>query len=141
MTRDVIIHDIRGRRTCTDADFPLRIGSGSEADIRLPDADVNATFALVARSESHLFVQPADGSLAVYHNERILTESRWLAHGDVLRMADASVRFEAGATSIAFVVDIEAVTPPVEPPKEPPPAPSSGSGGGCTAGIALAGAS
>jgi formylglycine-generating enzyme required for sulfatase activity len=128
LTRDVIIHDIRGRRTCTVADFPLRIGSGSEADIRLPDASVNATFALVAQSESHIFVQPADDSLTVYHNERILTESRWLAHGDVLRMADSSVRFEAGATSIAFVVDAEAVTPPVEPPKEPPPTPSPGSG-------------
>ena len=29
MTRDVIIHDTRGRRTCTDADFPLRIGGGT----------------------------------------------------------------------------------------------------------------
>ena len=45
MTRDVVIHDIRGRRTCTYADFPLRIGGGSQADIRLPDVGANATFA------------------------------------------------------------------------------------------------
>ncbi len=123
MTRDVIIHDIRGKRTCTDADFPLAIGGGSQADIRLPDMQADATFAFVARSESHIFVQPADDALPVFHNEQILTESRWLAHGDVLRMANSTVRYESGATSISFMVDVEVVTPAVEPPKGPPPAP------------------
>ena len=124
MTRDVIIHDIRGRRTCTDADFPLAIGGGSQADIRLPDMQADATFAFVARSESNIFIQPADDALAVFHNEQILTDSRWLEHGDVLRMANSTVRYESGATSITFMVDVEVVAPAVEPPKGPPPAPS-----------------
>ncbi len=68
MTRDVIIHDIRGKRTCTDADFPLAIGGGSQADIRLPDIQADTTFAFVARSESHIFIQPADEALPVFHN-------------------------------------------------------------------------
>ena len=124
MTRDVIIHDIRGRRTCTDADFPLAIGGGAQADIRLPDMESDATFAFVARSESHIFVQPADEALLVLHNEQVLTDSRWLEHGDVLRMVNSTVRYEASATSITFKVDVEVVAPMVEPPKGPPPAPS-----------------
>ncbi|GMQ75780.1 MAG: PEGA domain-containing protein [Gammaproteobacteria bacterium] len=129
MTRDVIIHDIRGRRTCTDADFPLAIGAGSQADIRLPDMETNATFAFVGRSESHIFIQPADEALPVVHNDQVLTDSRWLEHGDVLRMANSTVRYQAGATSIAFVVDVEVVAPAVEPPKGPPPAPPPSSKG------------
>lgn len=128
MSRDVIIHDIRGRRTCTDADFPLRIGGGSGADIRLPDTHPDATFAFVARSESHLFVQPADDALTVFHNEQILTASQWLEHGDVLRVAHTTVRFEAGATSIRFLVDSEVAEPVVQPPSALPPTPSPGSG-------------
>lgn len=124
MTRDIIIHDIRGRRTCTDADFPLAIGGGSQADVRLPDTESNATFAFVGRSESHVFIQPADEALPVFHNDQVLTDSRWLEHGDVLRMANSTVRYEAGATSITFMVDVEVVAPAVEPPKGPPPAPS-----------------
>jgi len=123
LTRDVIIHDIRGRRTCTDADFPLAIGAGSQADIRLPDRETNATFAFVGRSESHIFIQPADDALPVIHNDQVLTDSRWLEHGDVLRIAGSTVRFQAGATSVTFVVDVEVVAPAVEPPSGPPPAP------------------
>jgi formylglycine-generating enzyme required for sulfatase activity len=133
LTRDVIIHDIRGRRTCTDADFPLRIGSGSQADIRLPDMETSATFAFIARSESHVFVQPADDAPPVLHNDQILSDSRWLEHGDVLRVAGSVVRYEAGATSITFMVDVEVVAPPVQPPKEPPPAPVSGGSQGAAA--------
>ncbi len=124
MTRDIIIHDIRGRRTCTDADFPLAIGGGSQADIRLPDMETNAPFAFVGRSDSHIFIQPADEALPVVHNDQLLTDSRWLEHGDELRIANSTVRYEAGATSITFMVDVEVVAPAVEPPKGPPPAPS-----------------
>jgi formylglycine-generating enzyme required for sulfatase activity len=121
LTRDVIIHDIRGRRTCTDADFPLAIGAGSQADIRLPDMGENTTFAFVARSDLHIFIQPASEAYAVYHNDERVSESRWLEHGDVLRVADSTLRFEAGATGISFVVDVEVVPPAVQPPKAPPP--------------------
>ena len=124
MTRDISIHDIRGRRTCTDADFPLAVGGGSQADIRLPDVQADTTFAFVGRSESHVFIQPADEALPVFHNDQVLTASRWLEHGDILRMASATVRYEAGATSITFMVDVEVIAPAVEPPKGPPPAPS-----------------
>lgn len=130
MTRDIIIHDVRGRRTCTDADFPLAIGGGPHADIRLPGAESATAFAFVARSDAHIFIQPADQAPPVFHNEQLLSESRWLAHGDVLRIADSTVRFEAGATSITFMVDVEVVPPAVEPPKGPPPpsSPLAGSG-------------
>jgi formylglycine-generating enzyme required for sulfatase activity len=124
LTRDIIIHDIRGRRTCTDADFPLAIGAGSHADIRLPDTETGTTFAIVARSDSHIFIQPAADAPPVFHNDQLLSDSCWLEHGDVLRMANSSVRFEAGATSVTFMVDVEVVPPSVEPPKSPPPAPS-----------------
>ncbi len=132
MTRDIIIHDIRGRRTCTDADFPLAVGSGSQADIRLPDSQVNATIAFVGRSESHIFIQPTDETLPVFHNDQLLTESCWLQHGDILRMSSATLRYEAGATSITFMVDVEVVAPTVEPPGGPPPTPpplAKGKGG------------
>lgn len=132
MTRDVIIHDIRGRRTCTDADFPLAIGGGAQADIRLPNVVTNATFAVVARSDSHLFVQPAGVRVPVLVNDEPLSDSRWLEHGDVLRIGRSSVRFEAGATSITFKVDGGTVAPAMRPPKEPPPA--SGVSSGATAG-------
>ena len=123
MSRDIIIQDTRGRRTCTDADFPLAVGSGSQADIRLPDAQSNATIAFVGRSESHIFIQPTDEALPVFHNHQLLTDSRWLQHGDTLRIAGATLRYEAGATSITFIVDVEVVAPAVEPPKGPPPTP------------------
>ena len=122
MTRDVVIEDIRGRRVCTDADFPLRIGVGPEADIRLPDMQATGTLALIARSESHLFVQPVDDGPTVRVNDEVLNESRWLEHGDALRVAGTTVRYEAGVTSVTFLVDVEAVTPPVQAPKQPPPA-------------------
>ena len=116
MTRDIIIHDIRGRRICTDADFPLAIGGGSQADIRLPDIQADTTFAFIGRSESHIFIQPVDEALPVLHNDQVLTASRWLQHGDILRLASATVRYEAGATSITFMVDVDVIAPSVEPP-------------------------
>jgi len=132
LSRDVIIHDIRGRRTCTDSDFPLAIGGGAQADIRLPNIRSDATFAVVARSDSHLFVQPADSRAPVLVNGEPLSESRWLEHGDVLRIARSSVRFEAGATSITFKVDGGTPAPALRPPNEPPPA--AGVSAGATAG-------
>jgi formylglycine-generating enzyme required for sulfatase activity len=123
LSRDIIIHDVRGRRTCTDADFPLAIGAGPHADIRLPGAEGAAVYAFVARSDAHIFIQPAEQAPPVYHNEEPVTESRWLAHGDVLRIAESTLRFEAGATSITFMVDVEVIPPAVEPPRSPPPGP------------------
>ena len=121
MIRDVVIHDARGKRICTSSDFPLRIGESAEADIRLPGRSGDATFVYVGISETHLFVQPADDDTEVCHNDQLLTDSRWLEHGDVLTMAGISVRYEAGVTSITFVVEVELEAPQVQPPKEPPP--------------------
>jgi formylglycine-generating enzyme required for sulfatase activity len=134
LTRDVIIQDIRGRRTCSDGDFPLRIGRGPQADIRLPDTGANAVFAVVGRSDTHVFVQPAVGAPPVLRNGEPLTASTWLEHGDTLVVAGVTLRYEAGATSIGFHVDAAVVAPAVTPPRTPPPATSvatdSSRGGG-----------
>ena len=122
MTRDVIIHDIRGRRTCTDADFPLRIGRGSQADIRLEDDGTNTEFAIIGRSDAHVFVQPIAGAPPLIHNGEVLTGSRWLEHGDTLGVSGTVLRYTAGATGITFSVDVEVVAPVVTPPAAPPPA-------------------
>ena len=122
MTRDVVIHDIRGRRTCTDADFPLRIGRGSQADIRLPDDGTNTVFAIVGQSDFHVFVQPVAGAPPVVHNGEVLTGSRWLDHGDTLGVSGTVLRYAAGATGITFSVEVDVVAPAVIPPAAPPPA-------------------
>lgn len=128
MTRDVVIQDIRGRRTCSDGDFPLRIGRGSQADIRLPDAGRNVVFAVIGRAEGHVFVQPAAGAPPVMRNGEALSGSNWLEHGDTLTVAGATIRYEAGATSITFRVDSDVVAPAVTPPPTPPPAASAAAG-------------
>jgi hypothetical protein len=119
LTREIIIHDARGKRTCSSAGFPLRIGEGAEADIRLPGFSGDAVHVFLGISDGHVFAQPAGDSASVYLNEQPLGDSHWLAHGDTLRVVGTNVRFEAGATTISFVVDVE--IPRVVPPEEPPP--------------------
>jgi formylglycine-generating enzyme required for sulfatase activity len=125
LSRDIIIKDVRGRRTCSDADFPLRIGRGTQADIRLPDAGANALFAVLGRADGHVFVQPVASAPPVMRNGEALSGSSWLEHGDTLTVAGATVRYEVGATSITFSVDVDIVAPAITPPPTPPPATSA----------------
>ncbi len=69
-------------RCFSDADLPLAIGSGRNAQIPLPEGVESAAW--VAESRGYLFLQAEAGN-AVYHNNEHLQGSVWIKSGDTTR--------------------------------------------------------
>ncbi len=91
MSRIFAIYQDDEIREFSDVDLPLIIGSGVNAHIRLPEG--RAIEAHIADSRGHLFLQPANGSSAIYHNDNHITASAWIKSGDHIRIADSMLHF------------------------------------------------
>ncbi|MEA3241201.1 MAG: PEGA domain-containing protein [Pseudomonadota bacterium] len=103
-----------------DGDLPLTIGSGAGAHIHLSAG--RAVEAHIADSRGHLFLQPADDTSGVYHNDTLLSSSVWIKSGDYIRIADITLHFHVSGdrVEIRVVTDQENVLTPPAPSSAAP---------------------
>ena len=129
MTRYISIIQVDGiTQEHTDEHFPLVIGSSQDADIVLPGAESIAAY--VGDSEGYLFIQPADEQTApLFHNNRILHESKWLKSNDTIQQGDYIIRYQKKGDQLQFSVfehrQDRSSQQALKPPSDPPP-PSNG---------------
>jgi formylglycine-generating enzyme required for sulfatase activity len=121
MSRVYFIRDPRGEHRANEADLPLRVGGSERAEVMLPDLAGDRTVALIAVSEGHAYIQPADDASELYHNHERLSSSAWLKSGDRIQLGDALIEWTVKGDQV-FIDATQRVTArqPV-PPTDPPP--------------------
>ena len=72
------IRDDSGERSVAEEGFPIMIGAGPTADIRLRDLKSEKEVAYIGLSQKRPFVQVGQSDVAVQYNHRKLDGSAWL---------------------------------------------------------------
>jgi formylglycine-generating enzyme required for sulfatase activity len=131
MSRVYFIRDVQGEHRANEADLPLRVGGLERADVVLPDLSPERIVALIAVSEGHAYIQPADDGMALYHNHERLSSSAWLKSGDRIQLGEALIHWTVKGDQV-FIDATQRVTArqPVPPTDPPPGRPIEGTPGG-----------
>ena len=111
------IRDGRGERTLAEDGFPIIIGAGPTADIRITDLKADEEAAYIGLSQQRPFVQAGQSDVAVRYNQRKLDDSAWLMHGDIIDIASCRINIKVADNSFIIEVirresDAESVSPP-----------------------------
>lgn len=116
----VVILDAEGERRIGIERLPLRVGTGSECELRLPGPG-GGPVALLDLLDDAPFVQPVGGDVALQINGSPLTTSRRLNAGDSLEFFGSRIEIgeQDGALQLAVQLEDSAyVTRPPELPDE-----------------------
>jgi formylglycine-generating enzyme required for sulfatase activity len=112
-----IIRDHQGQRTVAGDEFPIIIGSGPTADIRIEGFTTDAQAAYISLSQNRSFVQSGQADVDVRYNHRKLEASAWLMHGDIIEIGACKISYQIeGNDFIIQVISGGSVRVPVEPP-------------------------
>ncbi len=96
MTFDhLLVRDVQGERRISAAELPLRLGTSSDSDIRLPGPGGSPVIQLDLLDGTP-FVQPLGRSDSMLLNGQPLATSSRLADGDVLNYFGSEIRVSAG---------------------------------------------
>ena len=114
----VLIRDGEGERRFNPAELPLRLGTGSDCEIRLPGPGSGAV-ALLDQLDGQPFVQPAGRSGVVTINGEPLTTSRRLQTGDQLEFFGTRVQVAESGGTISLQVHLEDSAYVTRPPELP----------------------
>jgi len=120
----LVVRDADGERRLTLADLPVRLGTSSDCEIRLPGPAAGAV-AVLDELDGQPFLQPLGGNAALTVNGEALTSSRRLSDGDQLGFYGSSIAVEAAASTLTLAVRLEDsayITRPPELPGEAGPA-------------------
>ncbi len=98
------IIDRQGERTVTAEAFPLVIGAGPTAAIKISDLKSKAEAAFIGLSQQRPFLQAGHTDIAVTYNGRALTGSVWLMHGDRVEIANCEIQF--GVRGNDFIIQV-----------------------------------
>lgn len=109
------IRDVDGERRLGVDQLPLRIGTGSDSDLRLPGPGSGAVL-LIDILDGAPFVQPVGRDSSVTLNGDPLTASRRLEDGDVLDFYGSRIRVSADEV-LAFDVRLEDSAYVTQPPE------------------------
>jgi formylglycine-generating enzyme required for sulfatase activity len=108
------IKDHRGERTVAADGFPIIIGAGPQAEIRVDGLAADAIAAYIGLSDNRPFVQAAQADVEVRHNRKKLENSAWLMHGDILEIGACKINCRVeGNVFFIQVIPAESVTAPV----------------------------
>ncbi len=113
------IEDPAGVRQLTAEDLPLRLGTGPEADLRVPGPLSARVHALIGVLDGRPFLQLADPDSGLTVNGAAPDATRWLADGDEIAVGGARIRCAIGPGELRFVqryVAGDADTLPPAPP-------------------------
>ena len=120
LSLQVTIRDAGGRRSASEADLPLRIGTGPGAALRLPGPVSDLSYALVGVLDGRPFLQLTATATPVLVNGEVLTGTRWLADGDDIGIGSARIRCGVSSEGLDFVVGFTGVDYDTLPPESVP---------------------
>ena len=112
----VVILDTEGERRIDIERLPLRVGTGSECELRLPGPG-GGPVALLDLLDDAPFVQPVGGVGALRINGSPLTTSRRLSPGDTLEFFGSRIEIGAQDGSLQLSVQLEDSAYVTKPPE------------------------
>jgi len=118
----VLIRDAESERRLTLSDLPIRLGTGSDCDVRLPGPGSQAV-ALLDALDGQPFLQPVGRGGVASVNGEPLTASRRLRDGDELAYFGTKVIISVAAETLTLELQLEDsayITKPPELPSEGP---------------------
>jgi len=98
------IRDDEGERIVAEAGFPIIIGTGPTADIRVRDLTTDADVAYIGLSQKRPFVQVGQSDVTVQYNHRNLDDSAWLMHADLLEVGACKINFKVEGNE--FIIQV-----------------------------------
>ena len=113
----LIIRNVDGERSFGSGDLPLRVGTGSDCQLRLPGPG-GEPVALLDLLDGSPIVQPVGRNTALQINATALEASRRLVDGDVLQFYGSEIRVSIGDTGVAIDVRLEDSAYVTQPPVE-----------------------
>ena len=114
----VIIRDSEGERRLDLEQLPLRLGTGTDCEIRLPGPGSRAV-ALLDELDGEPFVQPVGRTGAMQINGEELRTSRKLASGDVLEFFGTRIVVDEQDNAISLHIRLEDSAYVTKPPELP----------------------
>ena len=99
----LIIRDVEGERRMAASELPLRVGTGSNCQLRLPGPG-GEPIALIDLLDGLPFVQPVGRDTSLHINDLPLDTSRRLQEGDVLKFFGSQIRI--GVDNAGVVLDV-----------------------------------
>lgn len=114
----VVIRDAEGERRLSLSDLPLRFGTGSDCEVRLPGPGSTAVVLLDAL-DGQAFMQPLGRGNAVTLNGEPLTASRRLQEGDELAYFGTRIVVTFGDKTLFLDVRLEDSAYITKPPDVP----------------------
>ena len=121
MSRYYFIDDARGQRRINEKELPLRIGGKAQGGIVIPGAGDEQLLAFIALSDGHAYIQPANDSDDLFHNNESLTDSAWLKSGDRVQMGEAVLGWEVQGDKVLIDVHRQSEMHRPRPPDQAPP--------------------
>ncbi|MGD2098384.1 MAG: PEGA domain-containing protein [Desulfobacterales bacterium] len=94
MIRTFKITDRNGERAIGASAFPIVIGAGPTAAIKIADLQADTEAAYIGLSQQRPFVQAAHVDVSVRYNGQQLRGSEWLMHGDRLEIGSGRIDIE-----------------------------------------------
>ncbi len=116
MSLRITIKDDGGSRLLNEAELPLRIGSSTSADIRVPGALSSTSIALIGVLDERAFVQPTGGTETVTVDGEEITGTTWLADGSILSVGGIEVRCHVNDDQMQLEVSYPEVSYQTLPP-------------------------
>ena len=121
MSRVFYIHDERGERRHDEAALPLKLGGSLQADIVMPATPADQLLAYIAHSEGHVYIQPADTAVQLFHNHVRLSASTWLKSGDEVQTTEAVMSWQVQGDEVTITTQARGLVNDLSPPAESPP--------------------
>lgn len=121
----LIVTDVEGERRLDARDLPLRVGTSSECELRVPGPG-GGPVALLDLLDGMPFVQPVGRSSSLTINGEPLGTSRRLDDGDELEFYGSRIRVAAGGDRLVLEVRLEDSAYVTRPPDTPEDAETPG---------------
>jgi len=112
----VIVRDAEGERKLTPDQFPLKLGTGIDCEIRLPGPG-NAAIALLDDLDGEPFIQPVGSSGTLKINGDVLSTAKRLSDGDELEFFGTRVLVGSYEGAMLLAVRLEGSAYITKPPE------------------------
>ena len=124
MSRDYFIYDADGQGKLTGLELPVRVGGANQAGIVIPGIADDQLIAIIALADGHAYIQPAESTRIIFHNDVRLTDSAWLKSGDRVRIAESVLSWEVQGDRVLISVQPHQLdTVQLRPPQKGPATP------------------
>lgn len=115
---NLVIRDVQGEQSFSSAQLPLRVGTGSDCQLRLPGPG-GEPIALLDLLDGMPFVQPVGRNASLHINDAPLDTSRRLENGDVLQFFGSKIRVVVSDSRVVLDVRLEDSAYVTQPPVAP----------------------